>query len=509
MKARPYQEACVDAVFRAFQQHDGTLVDMATGLGKTVVFSHISDRWKEGRVMILAHRDELIRQAADKIERITGEPAGIEMGGERVEDGLMGRCKVVVSSVQTLCRPKRQRRFQPKDFGLVIVDEAHHAVAASYRRTLDYLKRGSPDLNIDGNPNQKLLGVTATPKRADELALGQVFHSVAYSYGIEPAIADGWLVPVDQEVVKVEGLDFSKVKTVAGDLSQEELEKIVMEEKTLHKVAASTVEVAGQRPTLVFCVTVNHARMMAEVLNRYRPKSAVALSGDTDMDERRQWVERYRNGEIQYLVNCALFLEGFDAPSTAVVVMARPTKSPVLYCQVLGRGTRPLPGVVDGLETPAERRAAIADSAKPSMLALDFVGNAGSHKIVQAADILGGKYGEPVKSYAKKTMSEENRPTPIQEALERAEAELALEQEEAERRRHVKASEVTFRLQTVSPFGRGQAAPQPRTAPRGDPPTDGQIRYLLYLGVSEAMARSYTKRQASAVIDDLKSKQGR
>jgi superfamily II DNA or RNA helicase len=351
MIPRPYQLDCLAAIHQAFAVHSSTLVEAATGIGKTVIFALLARDWHPGRVLILAHRDELIRQAVEKVQAITG-----------------------------------------LEFGLVIVDEAHHTPAVSYRNVLGYFAR---------NPQLKVLGVTATAQRTDRLALGQVFFSVAFRYGIEQAVADGWLVPVSQQVVKLDGLDFSKVRTIAGDFHEGELETILTEEKILHCVAAPIAKVAGSRSALVFCCSVKHAELMAEVLDRYRPGATAWLSGTTPLEKRREVVQKYKAGQIQFLCNCALMLEGFDAPSTALVVMARPTKSPVLYQQVLGRGTRPLPGTIDHLPTPAERQAAIAASAKPNMVALDFVGNAGKHKIVLASDILGGKWGAPVQAYAR------------------------------------------------------------------------------------------------------------
>lgn len=154
MKLRPYQDRCVNAVFDALGSHRSALVDMATGLGKTVIFSHVADRWP-GRVLIMAHRDELIRQAADKVQAITGVRPGIEMAGERVyENGGIGRPKVVIASVQTLTSGDRLAKFDPSQFGLVITDEAHRGVAKSYRRVFAY---------FDRNPDSRRLGVTATP----------------------------------------------------------------------------------------------------------------------------------------------------------------------------------------------------------------------------------------------------------------------------------------------------------------------------------------------------------
>jgi superfamily II DNA or RNA helicase len=382
------------------------------------------------------------------------------------------------------------------------VDEAHHAVAATYRRILDHFAA-------------KRLGVSATPKRADDVALGQVFESVAFRYGIVDAIEDGWLVPVSQQCVKVEGLDFSAVRSLAGDFNEGELEKILTEESILHKVAAPTVELAADAPTLVFCCTVKHAEMMAAVIGRYKPGSAAWLSGATSRDVRRETVQRYKDGKLQFLCNCGLFLEGFDAPVTSAVVMARPTKSAPLYAQVLGRGTRPLPGVVDGIDTAEGRKAAIAASAKRGMLALDFVGNAGRHKIVTAADVLGGRYGTPVREYARETVSAESRPVPVAEALDRAEAELALINALAERRRRILAR-AEYHTREVSPFDRRQTAsgaatvaPPRAGSPRGEPATDKQVwRLHRRYGVPLATARAYTKRQASAVIDRYMRERG-
>jgi superfamily II DNA or RNA helicase len=399
-----------------------------------------------------------------------------------------------------MSRPGRHARFNPDEFCLLIIDEAHHSPAATYRRTIDWY--------CGRNKSCKLLGVTATARRADDVALGQVYESVAFRYGINRAVDEGWLVDVWQQNVKVEGLDFSKVKTVAGDFSDSELEQILAEEKILHRVAAPVIELAGDRPALVFCCGVKHAELMAAVLHRYKPHSSAWLSGTTPMDERRATVERYKAGELQFLCNCALFLEGFDAPRTALVVMARPTKSIVLYAQVLGRGTRPLPGIVDDLETPEQRKAAIAASNKPNMLALDFVGNSGRHKIVTAADVLGGKYGVPVHNYARETVSQERRPVSVAESLERAEAELDLVEEEKHRRRKIVA-QAQYRTVHVSPFDRRQyGGSAARLRHPSDEPTQKQVNYLRFLGVSEATARGYSKRQASVVIDKLLEERG-
>lgn len=501
MILRPYQHDAKHAVFTTLAEAQSTLVVMATGLGKTVLFAHVAREWP-GRVLVIAHRDELIRQAAEKIHAITGQDVAVEMGKEYASDSLYGT-KVTVASVQTLARANRRARFHPDHFSLIVIDEGHHATAVTYQDVLDYFK------------SAKRLLVTATPKRADDVALGLVCDTVAYQYGIEPAIDDGWLVPVQQTVVKVDGLDFSKARTVAKDFNAADLERILTEEKPLHAMAASAYDLIGQRQALWFCVSVAHAKATAGVLGRYAGADNVAfLSGDTPTDQRRTIVEAYKRGQVRHLLNFALFLEGFDAPATAAIVMGRPTKSLSLYMQVLGRGTRPLPGVVDGIDGAEQRRTAIAMSDKPSMMVIDFAGNAGRHKIIQAADVLGGKHELPVREYAKKTMETEGRPVEIDAALERAEIELALLNEEDARRQKITAA-ATYQAYQVDPFVKqynGTQSPSKR-AP-AEPCTTKQAGYICYLsrlvGANWTYADAITlsRRQAKGIIGQLQAKRG-
>lgn len=496
---RPYQVEAKHAIFRELALRKSTLLEMATGLGKTVLFAHVAQEWP-GRVLVIAHRDELIRQAADKIRAVTEEHVGIEMGRDRADDELFGT-KVTVASIQTLARAKRRSRFHPDHFSLIVIDEGHHAAAVTYREVLEYFT------------SARRLFVTATPLRADKVGMECVCETVAYRYGIEPAIDDGWLVPVRQTVVKVEGLDFSKARTVAQDFNQSDLEKILTEEKPLHAMVASAHELIGNQQALWFCATVAHAKATAGVLKRYAPAEQVRfLSGDTPRDERRDAVAAYKRGDVQHLLNCALFLEGFDAPSTSAIVMGRPTKSLSLYMQVLGRGTRPLPGVVDNVHTPEGRREAIALSAKPNMLVIDFAGNAGRHKIVQAADVLGGKHEPPVRQYAKDTMEDEGKPVDLEAALTRAEAELALLAEEDTRRKKITA-QVSFQTYEVDPFVKQYGGTNAKV--RRDPPElcsskqAGLVCYLANKAAEDwtfAEAAKLTRKQVQGVIARLKAK---
>jgi superfamily II DNA or RNA helicase len=500
MELRDYQLEAIRGAHKKLAVHQSTLIEMATGLGKTVVFSFIADEWP-GRVLIIAHRDELIRQAAEKVHAITGHPVAVEMGRERADDQLYGT-KVTVASIQTLARSNRRARFHPDHFSLLVIDEGHHAVAATYQEVLDYFK------------SAKRLLVTATPKRADKEALDTVCESVAFQYGIEPAIDDGWLVPIRQSVVKVEGLDFSKARTVAQDFNQADLERILTEEKPLHAMVASAHELIGNRQALWFCASVLHARATAGVLARYAPADQVQfLSGDTPIEERRSAVDAYKRGRIQHLLNCALYLEGFDAPATSAIVMGRPTKSLSLYMQILGRGTRPLPGIVDGIEGSEQRKTAISMSAKPDMLVIDFAGNAGRHKIVQATDVLSGKHSSETREYARETIADEARAVDIEEALDRAQAELALIAQEDQRRKDIKASKVEYSTHEVSPFVKQYQPSQKVAGVAGEGCTDKQAGYICYLSRENGgnwtfdKAKSLSKRQAQGVIVRLQKEQ--
>jgi superfamily II DNA or RNA helicase len=513
MKLRPYQDRALEQILRALRSHSSTMAVLATGLGKTVLFSHVALHAQK-RVLIIAHRKELLAQAAEKIEAVIGVRPGVEMGLERSDEQSFLKSRVVVASVQTLSKPKRREKFNPADFGLIVIDEAHHAVAASYTTVIDYFRNGNPDAGIQGNPNVKVLGVTATPKRTDKLAMGRIFESEACNYGIEPALADGWLVPITQRAIVVKDMDFSNCNTHAGDLAEVDLERILTEEKVLHGQAKPTVELAGDRPTLVFCVNVAHAKRMAEVLCRYKTDSAVALDGETPDEERDAVVNRFRQGKIQFLVNCGLFLEGFDAPAVACVAMCRPTKSLSLYTQVLGRGTRPLPGVVDPLADlePTFRIRAIADSPKSDLLVLDYVGNSGRHKIVTAMDVLGGKYTDDVRKAAGKIA--ESEAVDVKVALERAAAERELELEIAARdaearRKLIRAQRVEYVQRDVSVFAAGSGVAYHgeaiATGQTGELATERQVWWLhRNANWQLADARKLTKVKAQKIIGKLR-----
>ena len=437
MKARKYQQEAIDNAFDIFKTKQSALAVMATGLGKTITFSHaISRRHNETgkRALVLAHREELINQAADKIERATGLHSDIEMASNYAQTYGAFISEVVVATVQTLCRDHRLERFNPHDFGLIVTDEAHRAAAASYRKIYNYF--------LDGNPDCKHLGVTATPDRTDEQALGQIYDDVAIDYSISDGITDGYLVDVEQQVVEVVGLDLSSCRTKLGDLASSDLNAILEHEKIMHEMAIPTMEIAGDRKTLVFASSVTQAEGLKEIFNRYQPESTEFVCGKTPKDVRRDIVERYYKGEIRRLVNVGCFTEGFDDPGVEVIANGRPTKSRSLYAQIFGRMTRPAECIaheLNYLETALQRRELIANSIKPKALMIDLVGNSGRHKLVTATDILGGKYPDEVIELAAENAKRKGKPENVMTELARAEAEIA--------HRHRKALEAAEREQ--------------------------------------------------------------
>lgn len=464
---RPYQRDAVDAIFGRLAEQRSTLLVLPVGMGKTTCFSETARRWREegrGRVLVIAHREELIFQARARLASF-GLQVGLEMGEERVSPMFLP--DVVVATVQSMARASRRERFDTSIFGLVIIDEAHHATSDSYRAIVGYFS------------GAKVLGVTATP---DRKAMGQVFESIAYAVDIRDAIGQGYLAPIRQRAVQVEGLDLSAIRTTAGDLNEEELEQVLVEEENLHGIAHPTIELAGDRPTMVFAATVAHAHALAGVMDRRlsalgRPGQVVALDGSTEREERRDALRRFGSGDFQFLLNCALFLEGFDAPRISCVAMARPTKSRILYTQAIGRGTRLHPG-------------------KGDLLVLDFEGNAGRHSLVCALDVLDNNDDDEVRAKAKQLMVEDGE-LDVMGALDQAHKQIA----EAKRKKVL--AEARYKAVEVDPFAvLGVHATAGRWG--GLPMTDRQREVLERAGIS---TRGMDKGQASALIDSVIDRQ--
>ena len=483
MNLRPYQTRALDSIEEAFKACSSALAVAPTGTGKTVLFAHAIKRLVPAgrRAMVLAHREELIHQAADKIYSITGEHPAVEMASSRADESIFKRATVVVASVQTLITG-RVNRFDPSEFELLITDEAHHAPAASYKMVYEHML----------SAGCKHLGVTATPDRSDEEALGKVFEAAPFVYELPDAINDGWLTPIHQKMVHVTGLDYSQAKTTAGDLNQSDIARAQSSERTLQEMCHPIVDIAGDRKTIIFATPGSNkgegedyhiADRMTEIMNRHRNDSTRRVSQDTPKEERRKILADYKAGKFQFLLNVGVFTEGFDEPGIELVAITRPTKSRSLYAQMVGRGTRPLPGLVDQWEQAGDRRAAIASSAKPHLEVLDFVGNSGKHKLITTADILGGNFDDEVVDRARKK-AENGESLDMSDALQEAVKEVHAERE-AERLRRLKVTATTtYKVQRIDPFDVFDLQPErERGWNKGRTATPKQLALLQSYGV--------------------------
>lgn len=524
MKARDYQQDCIDKTWADItgSPQAATLVTIPTGGGKTVVFAHLADRWIKsgrGRVLILAHRRELIDQAAAKFERVAGYRPMIEMANSWAGGSELWRGNsVVVGSVATM-RGKRLERWNKDYFSLIITDEAHHATAPGYRSIYRWFDEAA------------LVGVTATPDRSDKSPLGKVFTSVSFQMQILEAIRKGWLVPIRQKFVHVDSIDLTSVESnwKGDDLDETQLDAVMRRDENIHRIARPIFETAGSRPTLVFCTGVAHSKAMSDVLNSYRGGSSAYIASYLIDEEggqkqypremREDYIDQFQKGKLQFLCSCGVFLEGFDAPPTALIGMARPTKSRSLYAQALGRGTRPLDGLVDQYDTPDERIAAILASAKPDCLVMDFVGNSGRHKLIYADDVLFPDGEEEVRERARKKAAEREDGQNVEEAMEEAAAEIEQEHEEQRivreteidrlRRGLAKRLLAQFHMRDVDPFSEFGETPQVFTRPIILRATDKQVRYVLHLAnrlgkrFDQNTLANMPKRQVEGVIGSL------
>jgi len=404
---RYYQRDAKAAAEESFERVDSTMLVMATGTGKTQVFGAIAGDF-DGRVLILCHRDELIQQAMNRLEEMTMERIGLEQGEFR-----SGKERIVIGSVQTVYRKERLEHLSRRGgFGLVVADEFHHYVAKTYRRALEHFDTA------------KRLGVTATPDRADELALGQICDEVAYQYDIDVAIEDGYLVPIIGQKVFIESLDLSSVGRSGKDLNLKQLDEVMM--KAVEGIVKAVLDRWPDRCGPAFFPRKRSAEYACERFNALSPGCATVITDDTPPIERRRRVAACKRGDFQYLCNCMIATEGFDWPEANLMIGGRPTKSRALFSQMVGRTTRTETGLVDsmdGKENAEARRAAIAASSKPDCIVADFVGNAGKHALTTVEDVLGGRYTEAEVKVAKKKAEQQEGGNP-QDLLEQARAEL-------------------------------------------------------------------------------------
>lgn len=392
MELRPYQQEAREAVEHQWREVDRTLLVLPTGCGKTIVFASVTaDRVSAGdRVLILAHRGELLEQAADKLRQAVGLGCAVEKAGESC---LGSWYRVVVGSVQTLMREKRLEQFPPDYFGTIVIDEAHHAVSDSYRRILDHFS------------DAKVLGVTATPDRGDMRDLGAVFESLAYEYTLPRAIREGYLTPIQALTVPLT-LDISGVSMQSGDFKASEIDTAL--DPYLEQIAGEMAQLCADRKTVVFLPLVKTSQKFRDILNASGFRAAEVNGESTD---RAEVLADFDAGKYNVLCNSMLLTEGWDCPSVDCVVVLRPTKVRALYCQMVGRGTRLNPG-------------------KGNLLLLDFLWMTERHELCHPASLI-CESEEVARRMTENLAEETGCPVDLEEAVQQASEDVIAQREEA------------------------------------------------------------------------------
>lgn len=393
MELRPYQEEARQAVEEQWEQVDKTLLVLPTGTGKTVVFSKIiEDRVRQGsRALILAHRGELLDQAADKLASATG----LMCATEKAEQSCLGSWfRVVVGSVQTLMREKRLNQFDSDYFDTIVVDEAHHCISDSYQKVLKHF------------PEAKVLGVTATPDRGDMRNLGSYFESLAYEYTLPKAIKEGYLCPIKAQTIPLK-LDLSSVSVQAGDFKAGDIGTAL--DPYLVQIAEEMGKVCHDRKTVVFLPLIKTSQKFCKMLNE-AGFAAAEVNGDSK--DRAEILKDFEDGRYNVLCNSMLLTEGWDCPSVDCIVVLRPTKIRSLYCQMVGRGTRLSP-----------------ETGKTELLLLDFLWHTERHELCHPAHLI--CESEEVAKKMTENIEEAGCPVDIEEAEAQAAEDVVAQREEA------------------------------------------------------------------------------
>lgn len=464
---RPYQQQARDRIHAEWDAgHTHTLLVLPTGTGKTIVFASVAaDQVRAGdRVLILAHRGELLEQAADKLQRSTGLVSAVE----KAESTCLGSWfRVVVGSVQTLQRTARLERFPQDYFGTIIIDEAHHAITDGYRRILDYFS------------GAKVLGVTATPDRGDMRNLGEVFDSLAFEYKLTDAIKEGYLCKIMAQTIPLQ-LDITSVTMSGGDYAVADLGTAL--DPYLEQIAAEMAQRCKGRKTVVFLPLIRTSQKFRDLLNTYGFRAA-EVNGQSD--DRRQVLADFDAGKYNVLCNSMLLTEGWDCPSVDCVVVLRPTKVRSLYSQMVGRGTRLSPGKTD-------------------LLLLDFLWMTDKHELCRPADLV--CEDRTVARQMTEHLAETGCPEDIEEAAAQASEDVVAQREEAlakqlEEQRRKKAKLVDPLQYEMSIQAEDLAGYVPAFGWEAGPPSEQQTAALEKLGILPDAVESAGK--AALLLDRL------
>lgn len=470
MELRPYQQQAKDAIFSEWENGiKKTLLVLPTGCGKTIVFAKVAEECVKGgnRVLILAHRGELLDQAADKI----GKSTGLGCATEKAEQTCLGSWfRIVVGSVQSMMREKRLNQFPNDYFNTIIIDEAHHCISDSYQKVLRHF------------PDAKVLGVTATPDRGDMQNLGTVFESLAYEYTLPKAIKEGYLSPIKAVTIPLK-IDMSAVGVQAGDFKSGDIATAL--DPYLESIAEEMEKYCSNKKTVVFLPLVKTSQKFRDILNNHGFKAA-EVNGDSK--DRAEILEAFDKDQYNVLCNSMLLTEGWDCPSVNCIVVLRPTKVRSLYCQMVGRGTRLSP-----------------ETNKDHLLLLDFLWHTERHELCHPASLIcesaevAQKMTENMEKDAGCVIDiEEAEKTASEDVVAQREEALAKQLSEMKRRKKRLVDPLQFEMSIQAEDLSGYV---PAFGWEMAPPSDGQKKTLEKLGILPDAIENAGK--ASKILDRL------
>lgn len=470
MELRPYQQQAKDAIFSEWKNGiKKTLLVLPTGCGKTIVFAKVAEECVKGgsRVLILAHRGELLDQAADKI----GKSTGLGCATEKAEQTCLGSWfRIVVGSVQSMMREKRLNQFPNDYFNTIIIDEAHHCISDSYQKVLRHF------------PDAEVLGVTATPDRGDMQNLGMVFESLAYEYTLPKAIKEGYLSPIKAVTIPLK-IDMSAVGVQAGDFKSGDIATAL--DPYLESIAEEMEKYCSNKKTVVFLPLVKTSQKFRDILNNHGFKAA-EVNGDSK--DRAEILEAFDKDQYNVLCNSMLLTEGWDCPSVDCIVVLRPTKVRSLYCQMVGRGTRLSP-----------------ETNKDHLLLLDFLWHTERHELCHPASLIcesaevAQKMTENMEKDAGCVIDiEEAEKTASEDVVAQREEALAKQLSEMKRRKKRLVDPLQFEMSIQAEDLSGYV---PAFGWEMAPPSEGQKKTLEKLGILPDAIENAGK--ASKILDRL------
>lgn len=470
MELRPYQQQAKDAIFSEWENGiKKTLLVLPTGCGKTIVFAKVAEECVKGgsRVLILAHRGELLDQAADKI----GKSTGLGCATEKAEQTCLGSWfRIVVGSVQSMMREKRLNQFPNDYFNTIIIDEAHHCISDSYQKVLRHF------------PDAEVLGVTATPDRGDMQNLGTVFESLAYEYTLPKAIKEGYLSPIKAVTIPLK-IDMSAVGVQAGDFKSGDIATAL--DPYLESIAEEMEKYCSNKKTVVFLPLVKTSQKFRDILNNHGFKAA-EVNGDSK--DRAEILEAFDKDQYNVLCNSMLLTEGWDCPSVDCIVVLRPTKVRSLYCQMVGRGTRLSP-----------------ETNKDHLLLLDFLWHTERHELCHPASLIcesaevAQKMTENMEKDAGCVIDiEEAEKTASEDVVAQREEALAKQLSEMKRRKKRLVDPLQFEMSIQAEDLSGYV---PAFGWEMAPPSEGQKKTLEKLGILPDAIENAGK--ASKILDRL------